>query len=126
MQSNAKKILIIDDDNFLIKLMEMSLKSEGYEVVTANHGKKAIEILSDNPQVDMIVVDLMMPELDGLSFLHWLRKEAKLTIPTLVQTGMANEKIKQQAKDAGSTALINKPVKVPVLLEKIKELENSL
>lgn len=125
MNTDAKKILIIDDDTFLIKLMEMALTKSGYQVVSASQGKEAIEIVK-RESVDLIVVDMMMPEMDGLGFLQWLRQEGKLGIPTLVQTGMASPKMEQQVMDAGANALIYKPVKVPTLIEKIKELEKLL
>ncbi|NOQ36475.1 MAG: response regulator [Methylococcaceae bacterium] len=125
MTNAAKRILIIDDDKFFIRLMDMALKQSGYEVLLALQGKEAIEILKQQT-VDMIIVDLMMPELDGLGFLHWLRQEAKLDTPTLVQTGMAKASTEEEVKAAGGSALIYKPVKVPQLIAKVKELEALL
>lgn len=121
----ARRILIIDDDRFFIKLMNIILSQEGYDVVTACHGKDAIKILTKET-VDLIVVDLMMPEMDGIEFLYWLRQEAKLSTPTLVQTGMAKASIEAEAMAAGATAFIYKPLKAPDLIAKIKELESSL
>ncbi|MCF7970134.1 MAG: response regulator [Methylococcaceae bacterium] len=121
----GKRILIIDDDRFLIKLMHRLLSQEGYDVLTACHGKDAIKILSKET-VDFIVVDLMMPEMDGIEFLYWLRQEAKLTLPTLVQTGMVKASIESQVMAAGATALIYKPIKSADLIAKIKEMELAL
>ena len=118
-------ILIIDDDKFLIKLMAKVIQKAGYNVVTALQGKQAIEILSQQ-NVDLIVVDLMMPEMDGLVFLHWLRQEAGLNTPTLVQTAMVKPDTEQLVMEAGASSLIFKPVKVPVLIAKIQELEKLL
>ncbi len=125
MTDSAKRILIIDDDQFFIKLMEMALMRNGYEVLLATQGNEGIEILKQQ-KVDMIIVDLMMPELDGLDFLHWVRQEAKLSTPTLVLTGMTRENTEQEVKAAGATTLLYKPVKVPELIAKVKELEQSL
>ncbi|MDQ7089471.1 MAG: response regulator [Methylococcales bacterium] len=116
-----KRILIIDDDKFFIKLMNMALTQSGYEVLLAMQGNEAIDVLK-HQSVDLIIVDLMMPELDGLGFLHWLREEKHLNIPTLVQTGMATESTEIEVKAAGATALLYKPVKVIDLIAKIKEL----
>jgi len=120
--TNGKRILIIDDDPFFIKLMQMILLKEGYEVFTASQGKDAITILTAET-VDLIVLDLMMPEMDGMEFLHWLRQDAKLTIPTLVQTGMAKASTEVDVMNAGATALIYKPIKAPDFVAKIQELE---
>jgi CheY-like chemotaxis protein len=126
MQPQAKiTVLIIDDDKFLIKLMAKAIERAGYNVMTASQGKQAIELLSQQ-SADLIVVDLMMPEMDGLAFLHWLRQEAELNIPTLVQTAMVKSDTEKQVMNAGASALIFKPVKVPDLIARIQELEKLL
>jgi len=126
--TKGKRILIIDDDRFFIELMKIILSQEGYEVLTACHGKEGMKILNTET-VDLIIVDLIMPEMDGLAFLHWLRQEAKLTILTLVQTGMAKATTEAEVMAAGATALTYKPIKASDLVAKIKEMEqvcNSL
>lgn len=126
MQPQTKiTVLIIDDDKFLIKLMAKAIERAGYNVMTASQGKQAIELLSQQ-SADLIVVDLMMPEMDGLAFLHWLRQEAELNIPTLVQTAMVKSDTEKQVMNAGASALIFKPVKVPDLIARIQELEKLL
>lgn len=126
MQSQSKKtVLIIDDDRFLIKLMGKAIERAGYNVMTASQGKQAIEVLSQQ-DVDLIVVDLMMPEMDGLAFLHWLRQEAELKIPTLVQTAMVKPDTEAHVMNAGASDLVFKPVKVPDLIARIQELEKLL
>ncbi len=122
-----KTVLIIDDDKFLIKVMAMALRKADYKVICAEQGKQAIEILSqEGVKVDMIVLDLMMPEMDGLGFLHWLRQEALLKTPTLVQTGMVKPDTEQLVMDAGANSLIFKPIKLPSFIAKVQELEKLL
>lgn len=121
----TKRILIVDDDQFFIKLLGMALRKNNYEVLLAMQGKEAITILQQQT-VDMIIVDLMMPELDGLGFLHWLRQEAKLNTPTLVLTGMVKSSTEAEVRNAGATDLIYKPIKVPDLLAKVKQLEQAI
>ncbi len=126
MKQQAKiTVLIIDDDKFLIKLMAKAIENAGYNVMTACQGKQAIELLSKQ-SVDLIMLDLMMPEMDGLAFLHWLRQEAKLSMPVLVQTAMVKNDTEKQVITAGASALLFKPVKVPELIAKIQELEKLL
>jgi len=118
-------VLIIDDDKFLLRLMAKEIQKVGYNVISADQGKQAVEVLS-HQKVDLIVVDLMMPEMDGLVFLRWLRQEAGLNIPTLVQTAMVKRDTEQSVMEAGANALIFKPVKPPDLIAKIQEIEKLI
>ena len=120
-----RTILIIDDDLFLLRFMQKALQKVGYNIITANQGKQAIKCLS-HQQVDLIIVDLMMPEMDGLVFLKWLRKKNQATTPTLVQTAMVKSDTEQLVRAAGANLLLFKPFKVSELIAKIKELEKLL
>ena len=120
-----KTILLIDDDKFLIKLMSKIMLNAGYDVITASQGKQAIKLLSQK-RVDIIVLDLMMPEMDGFAFLYWLRQRVKLDIPTLVQTAMVKADTKRQVMDAGASALIFKPIKETDFISTILGLEKQL
>jgi CheY-like chemotaxis protein len=126
MENNRhRRILLIDDDVFIVRLLSLILTKSEYEIISARNGKDAIAILSEQP-VDIIIVDLMMPEMDGLAFLHWLRQEANLTTPTLVLTGMVTPDTEKQVMAAGATGLIYKPIKVSDLLPKIIQLEQLI
>lgn len=124
-QQENKTVLLIEDDKFLIKLMGKAIENAGYIVLTATQGKQAIEILKQQ-SADLILVDLMMPEMDGLEFLYWLRQEAELNTPVLVQTARVKSDTEEQVMNAGANALLFKPVKVPELIAKIQELETLL
>ncbi|MCX5678034.1 MAG: response regulator [Candidatus Omnitrophica bacterium] len=90
-------ILIVDDEAEFVELMQMRLEANGYEVITANNGKAAIErVEKDKP--DAILLDIMMPEIDGLSVLKEVRsKDAKL--PVFIITAFSNEeKVKTASK----------------------------
>lgn len=121
----SRTVLIIDDDKFLISMMEMALKKVGYNVLTASEGETAIKIISEQ-SVDLIVVDLMMPTMDGLGLLQWLRNEVKLETPVLVQTGMAKATTKKEVLALGANAIIFKPVKLPEFIANVKNLEKLL
>jgi DNA-binding response OmpR family regulator len=60
----AKRILIVDDEPRYLRLLEANLRTEGYEVVTAQDGMQALDVFSANP-VDLVLLDVMMPRLDG-------------------------------------------------------------
>lgn len=123
--NRIKRILLIDDDVFIVRLLNLLLTKAGYQIISATNGKDAIGILTEQ-QVDLVVLDLMMPEMDGMDFLNWLRREAKATMPIVILTALVSADTEQQVMDAGATALLYKPIKVPDLLEKIQQLEQSL
>ena len=120
-----KRILLVDDDDFIVRLLSLLLTKSGYEIITASDGKDAVRILSEQ-QFDLLIVDLMMPEMDGLVFLNWIRQETKATLPILILTGMVTADTEQQVMAAGASALLYKPIKIPDLLTKIQQLEQSI
>lgn len=126
MENNRiKRILLIDDDEFIVRLLSLLLSKAGYEIVPATNGKEAKQVLSEQ-SVDLIILDLMMPEMDGLAFLNWLRRENSTTLPIIVLTSMVAADTGQQIAAAGGAMLVYKPIKVPDLLEKIHQIEQTL
>lgn len=122
--SDKKNILIVDDDDELRELILIIVESDGYNTLSASSGQMALEILKKpdmTNKIDLIVLDIMMPVMDGLSFLHWLRVEAKLTIPVLVMSGRKTDSSDDTVLAAGATAIIYKPLEAQVLLEHIKK-----
>jgi len=126
MQQNnpAKRILLIDDDEFIVDLLSLLLSEKGYRVFTASNGQEAIDLISEQA-VDLIIVDLMMPKMDGLQFIHWLRKEFNASLPVLVLSGMTNKECERLVAEAGGDALLYKPVRIPELMAKIQEFTQT-
>ncbi|MBI3268610.1 MAG: response regulator [Planctomycetes bacterium] len=112
-----RRILIIDDDANLRDILVVSLEEEGYETVSAENGAAAIAIL-EREAFDVVLVDLVMPKMDGLRFLRWLRGEHKSRVPTLVFTGSLDVRgeLEKDALSAGADGVLLKPVDFPVLL----------
>jgi len=78
-----KKILIVDDEEDIAQLLEVGLRREGYEVTSVYDGAQAKErIVQENP--DVILLDLMMPGINGWQVLEWMRQEKKLNIPVII------------------------------------------
>ena len=124
-ESTNKRILLVDDDRYLQRLLGMLLSRTGYEVVMAGHGKEALDILqnqSPDQSFDLIVLDLMMPVMDGFHFLKWLREEARSNIPVLSLTGMQKADTAQKLLAAGASAVLFKPVNVEELMAQIGTL----
>lgn len=122
MTTEAKKrILVIDDDPALRRLIAFGLSRAGYETSTAENGAAAMAALAERP-VDLVLVDLMMPVVDGLRFLRWLRQEAKAEVPALVFTSYDAQGVAEEALAIGAAEFVSKPVRLPVLLEKVARL----
>jgi len=119
-----KRILIIDDDPDFRYLFKLGLDMAGYETLTAENGADAMSVI-ERETLDIITVDLMMPVMDGLRFLRWLRNEAKVSLPALVFTSSVSKDIVVEATAAGATDVMLKPVKLPELLEKVARLVNT-
>ena len=113
------KILIIDDDDELRILVSIYIKAAGYEMFQAINGEDGKEKLKTLTP-DLIILDMMMPVLDGIGFLRWLRQEAKSNIPVLAFTSMNESETNVEIK--GATGIVFKPVELDVLVKQIKNI----
>lgn len=119
------RILVVDDDVIIVELLGMVLERAGYEVLTASDGAQAVSILQGvqpDQAVDILMVDLMMPVMDGLRFMRWLRTELRSSLPVLALTGMSKPSEVQAALQAGADAVLNKPIEPRLIVEKLAEL----
>lgn len=89
MTDGVKKVLLVDDDIEFINKFAEKLRTEGLEVMTALSGQAALEYLSKNDDIDFIVLDFIMPEMDGYSFYKKLRTDLKKDIPAIVLTNLS-------------------------------------
>lgn len=116
------KILIADDELRLRKVVSLHLKKNGYEVHEANNGQQAVDMAEDvNP--DIFILDIMMPELDGLSACKQLRKKAIFSeTPIILLTAKASADDIKEGEDAGATEYITKPFSPKLLIETIERI----
>ena len=94
--TDNKRLLLIDDDPNLILLVKDYLEFRGYEVMTAENGREALEML-DKDTPDMIICDVMMPEMDGYSLVEHVRKDSRMSwIPVLFLSakGQSQDRVK--------------------------------
>lgn len=118
----SKKILIVDDDLYVRELYEEICKNAGYGVDTAVDGEDAGEKIK-SATYDLIFLDIMMPKVDGLSFLTKLREEYPTgkTIPVVILTNLAHESVIKAALDRGAvTCLIKSDTTPDKIIETIK------
>ena len=90
MSDVKKKVLVVDDDEDLAELVKILLSQEGYEVALAPNGKVGVEMV-DSFEPDLIILDVMMPELDGFSACKKLKDSDKSDIPVILLTGVAEQ-----------------------------------
>jgi CheY-like chemotaxis protein len=119
--NTPKRILVADDEVYMHRLLQHHLGHAGYEVVTAFNGREAVETTArEHP--DLVVMDVMMRELDGLAALRELKaSEATRGIPVILVTTSA-QVTPQQAGEFGAAAFFTKPFSPTLLLAEIKRL----
>ncbi len=115
-----KSILVIDDDAIIRSLVTLCVQKSNYQVLEASTAIKAQDIIKKQ-KIDLILLDMNMPEMDGLTFLEWLRQDQKNQTPVLVSTSANRKKIWEPAKLAGATDFLFKPYNLLELMAKLEE-----
>ncbi len=117
-----RMVLIADDDAGIRKSLGRSLSQRGYEVQFAEHGRAALGIL-EGPGVDLVILDLLMPGMDGLETCRRIRAlPFGREVPILMLTGDTREGLDEVAIDGGADDLLRKPVRLPELLVRVNAL----
>ena len=118
----GKKILVVDDEPIIVRVLEARLKANGYYVVIASDGQEALN-KARTESLDLIILDVMLPKIDGFRVCHLLKSNAALKhIPVLMLMARAQDSDKYTGQECGADAYLPKPFDPPVLLAKIKEL----
>lgn len=118
----SKKILVVDDEPNIIKVVESRLSANGYEVIAASDGQLALD-LARREKPDLIILDLMLPKIDGFKVCRMLKFDEKYKkIPIIMFTSRAQESDEKLGFEVGADAYITKPYDAEVLLEKIRGL----
>lgn len=114
----AKRILVVEDDTSIRELLVELLESEGYAVASAVNGLEGLKYLQNETNPDLILIDLMMPVMDGYSFRTEQLKNANWSkIPTVVMSAEANAK--EKMKNFNITAFLSKPVELDTILKTV-------
>jgi CheY-like chemotaxis protein len=118
------RIVVADDDRMFRKVAETTLRRQGYDVATASDGEEALQLIrSERP--DMIVLDLIMPKLQGFDVLQTLKQDTLTSaIPVIVLSSLSQEQDKQEALDLGAVAYFNKTTFS--MSELVKQVESTL
>lgn len=125
-----KQVLVIDDDVRNVFALVTALEGCKMKVLFAENGKEGIQLLRQSPDVDIVLMDLMMPEMDGLQAIREIRKDSRLQpIPIIALTAKASQSDKKTCLATGASAFISKPIKLEELMSLITEwlpVENNL
>ncbi|MRI82916.1 MAG: response regulator [Nitratiruptor sp.] len=116
------KVLYVDDDPITRTLLGKILEKHPrvYESLEARDGQEALRILNKNPDIDLVLLDIIMPKVDGIELLKFMKKDPRFShIPVVVFSTDDTQKI--QAIEAGANDFINKPITEGVIAEKIEK-----
>lgn len=93
-------VLVVDDDKEIVKAIEIYLNKEGYNILKAYNGKQALEILKENKDIHLIILDIMMPEMDGIETANTIRKD--LAIPIIMLSAKSEDYDKIEGLNCGA------------------------
>ncbi|WHQ80340.1 response regulator transcription factor [Ligilactobacillus animalis] len=114
------KILIVDDDKDIVELLSIYVKNEGYDVEKAYNGKEAITKINTNPDIDLMILDVMMPQLDGMAVVRAVRKDSQ--IPILMLSAKTDDLDKIQCLVQGADDYVTKPFNPLEVMARVKSL----
>ena len=114
------RILVVEDDPELIELLKFNLSKAGFQVGVATDGAKALQQVRTHPP-DLVLLDLMLPELDGLAVCEILRRDpATRSLPVIILTAVSSQLGRVAGMGAGANDYITKPFGLKDLLERIQ------
>jgi two-component system KDP operon response regulator KdpE len=117
MSAPPPKVLVVDDEPPIRKLLRMGLSAQGYEILEAPNGKTSLELLSQKP--DLVILDLGLPDMQGLELLRMIRARNE-SVPIVVLSSRGDEAGKVQALDLGADDYVTKPFGLEELLARMR------
>lgn len=118
-----KKILIVDDDPRNIFALKLTLKARGFQLESSTSAQEAIEMMKTHNDFSVVLMDMMMPEMDGYEAIKIIRNtEGIQDVPVIAVTAQAMPEDRQKCLDAGAQDYVSKPINVDVLLSSIEKI----
>lgn len=118
----GKRILVVDDETYIVNILDFTLGSEGFEVLSAHNGEEALKMILDEAP-DLIVLDVMMPRIDGIEVCRAIKaKEETSHTPVILLTAKDRDADKERGLDAGADRYMTKPFSPSKLVEEIRAL----
>lgn len=127
MENKKKKVLLIDDDQFLISMYSLKFDKYGFEIETASNGEDALEKLRNGYKPDILILDVVMPTLDGFGLLEKIRKENfGLDAIVIMLTNQSQKSDIDQAKKLNVDGYIVKATTIPSeVVEEVVSIYNK-
>ncbi|WP_366522711.1 response regulator [Maricaulis sp.] len=121
LQVMPKKVLIVEDNELNMKLFNDLLEAHGYETLQTKDGFKALEMAREHT-TDLILRDLLLPEVSGLEVTKWLKDDESLqTIPVVAVTAFAMKGDEERIREGGCEAYLSKPITVSTFIETVRQ-----
>lgn len=119
---NRKRVLVVDDEPDILKLISVNLELEGFKVLTAKNGLECLETVRQEP-VDLIILDVMMPDVNGYQVCQYLKEDDKFKdIPVIILTAKVRKSDQFWSKKIGACLYLTKPFEPLYLVEKVREV----
>ncbi|MCY3692419.1 MAG: response regulator, partial [Chloroflexi bacterium] len=118
--SDRRTILVVDDEPHIVQFTAMNLEVEGFNVATASNGEEALETLEGNSDIDLVVLDVMMPGIDGFETLSRIREQS--SVPVIFVTVRGDETDRVAGLDLGADDYLTKPFSPRELVSRIRAL----
>ena len=122
MKVASSQVLIVDDDNRNIFALKAVLKAKGFDCITATGGQECINLLAAENKIGIVLLDMMMPDMDGYETLRIIRAGSNKTIPVIAVTAQAMLGDKEKCLEAGADAYVSKPIHIDQLLAMMNDL----
>lgn len=118
----SKRILVVDDEMYIVNILDFSLESEGYRVTTAANGEEALRMAVEQSP-DLIILDVMMPKIDGYEVCRALKaKEETKQVPIILLTAKDRDADRKKGEEVGCDIYMTKPFSPVRLLDAVREL----
>lgn len=118
----AKKIMVVDDEPYIARVIKFKLEQEGYTVISANDGQSGLQKIKEE-KPDLVLLDVMMPGLSGYEVCQKIKEDAELAgIPVVILTAKGQERDREQGLTMGASDYITKPFSPNRLLELVKSM----
>jgi len=125
-KKNRELILLVDDDEHILRSLEIYLKMEEFRVMTAPGGKEALDVLKDT-KPDLIVLDIMMPEVDGFQVLEYIKGDSRIkNVPVIMLTAKSQDIDVLKGYQEGIASYMTKPFNLNELVDNINLIFESL
>jgi len=120
LKGASPKILVVDDEPYMLRFIQILLERDGYSMIRAGNGGEAVEVAKrENPQ--LVIMDAMMPKMDGMSALRALKQdEATRSIPVIMLTANPHKFTREEAESLGATTFLTKPFSPTQLLSEVR------